>query len=126
MRKLTFLTAAMAILLFASLHSAASNSADEPVAGKYAKSASIEASMPVALKILTGKVVSVDHDARTLTVKKTGWLRAQEVMFAVDDAAATHLADLKQDDWVDITYAEADGKLIAKTIVKRIGEPSDT
>lgn len=113
MSKLILLAiAALAMLSFAS----------PSVAGMYRESARTGAPIPVALKVFTGRVVSMDHDAKTLTVKKTGWLRAQEVMFTVDDQAVTHLADLKQDDWVDITYAEADGKLIAKTIVKRIGQ----
>ncbi len=122
MRNLTFLIAALAMLSFTSPLLAGSSPADEPVAGRYVDSGRTGTSMPVALKILTGRVVSVNYETRTLTVKKTGWLRAQEVMFSVDDQAVTHLADLEQDDWVDITYAEADGKLIAKTIVKRIGQ----
>ena len=117
MRKLSLLS--IAVLAVLSIASAS-------VAGEYRESASTEAPIPVALNVLTGRVVSMDHDARTLTVKKIGWLRAQEVMFTVDDQAVTHLADLKQDDWVDITYAEADGKLIAKTIVKRMGPAGDS
>lgn len=123
MRKRTLvLIVAMMALFFANPHFVQSNSADGPVAGMYRESARTRAPIPVALQVFTGRVVSMDQDAKTLTVKKTGWLRAQEVMFTVDDQAVIHLADLKQDDWVDITYAEEDGKLIAKTIVKRIGQ----
>jgi len=113
------LIAVLATLLFANPHFAASNPADGPLAGKHAASAGTEASTPVALKIFSGKVVSVDHGAKTLTVKRTGWLRAQAVTFAVGDEAINSLADLAQDDWVDVTYAEADDKLIAKTIAKK-------
>lgn len=126
MKKLAFLTVALAILSFASPHFVQSNPADEPVPGKNAEFTETESPITVAMKILTGKVLSVNRAAKTLTVKKEGWLRAQEVMFSVDDAAVTHLADLKQDDWVDITYDEAEGKLIAKTIVRRVGKTGDT
>lgn len=127
MRKRTSIViAALATLLFATPQFAASNPANEPVAGQYASSAGTELPMSIALKIFSGKVVSVDHDAKTLTVKKTGWLRAQAVTFAVEDEAVYSLADLTQDDWVNVTYAEADDKLIAKTIVKRSSQGGDS
>ncbi len=97
----------------------------ETVSSQYAEVAKAEAPVPAKLKILTGKVIFVDHDAMTLTVKKTGWLRAQEVIFAVEEKAAAQLVDLKQDDWIDVTYAEADGKLIAQGIVRRTGEAGE-
>ena len=120
------LIAVLATLFFANPHFAASNPADGPLAGKHVTSAGTEASIPVALKIFSGQVVSVDQDAKTLTVKKTGWLRAQAVTFAVGDDAINSLADLTQDDWVDVTYAEADDKLIAKTIIKRSSQGGDS
>ncbi len=91
----------------------------EPVSREYAE---LEQAKPVRQSILTGTVTGVNQAAKTLTVNKVGWLRRGEVTFVVEPHAAPYLADLKRGDWVDVTYAEAGGKLIAQVIVRRMAE----
>ena len=66
---------------------------------------------------LTAEVVSVDLDAKTLTVKRTG-RRAKELTFTVEPTVTSRLTDLKPGERVRVGYVETDGKLMAKTIDK--------
>ncbi len=119
MRKMiTLLIAALTTISLASASSALTKSEMESVSKEYSELETSGSPVAAKSKILRGKVVSVDHDMKTVTVKKRGWLRAQELTFAVEEQAVPHLADLKHGDWVDVTYVEADGKLIARGIVK--------
>jgi len=65
---------------------------------------------------MTASVVSVNPDAKTLTVKR-GY-KGKELTFAVESGAATHLGDLKTGDQVKISYTKAQNKLMAKEVVK--------
>jgi len=66
---------------------------------------------------MTASVVSVNPDAKTLTVKR-GY-KGKQLTFAVESGAATHLGDLKTGDQVKISYTKAQNKLMAKEVVKR-------
>jgi Cu/Ag efflux protein CusF len=65
---------------------------------------------------LTASVVSVNPDAKTLTVKRGS--KGKELTFAVESGAATHLGDLKTGDQVKISYRKAQNKLMAKEVVR--------
>jgi len=65
---------------------------------------------------MTASVVSVNPDAKTLTVKRSA--KGKELTFAVESGAATHLGDLKTGDQVKVSYTKAQKKLIAKEVVK--------
>jgi Cu/Ag efflux protein CusF len=65
---------------------------------------------------LRGQVVSVNADAKTLTVKRSP--KAKEMALRVDPAAAATLTDLKAGDRVKVTYVDEHGQLMAKAIAK--------
>jgi Cu/Ag efflux protein CusF len=65
---------------------------------------------------LTGEVVSVNPDTKTLTVKRHTWSR--KLTFAVEGGAAAQLGDLKAGDKVTIGYSRAHRQLVAGDIVK--------
>ena len=64
---------------------------------------------------LTATVVSVDQQARTLTVKGTE-AKAVERSFTVEEKAAAMLPDLKAGDKIQLSYTSAEGKHIARSI----------
>jgi hypothetical protein len=115
---IVLLIAVLTTFSLATPSSAQAKPEKEPVYRGYGEQVKSVAPKAAKLKTLTTRVVSVGHAAKTLTVMKTGWLRRQEVTFTVQEQAAFHLADLEPGDWVDVTYAEADGKLIAHAIVR--------
>ena len=63
---------------------------------------------------LTATIVSIDQQEKTVTVKSGK--KATEHTFAVEGKQADTLAHFKAGDKVKISYMEAEGKLIAKTI----------
>ncbi len=67
-----------------------------------------------AAKTITGEVILADSSAKTLTVKVQG----KEMTFSVAENAVKALADVKPGDKVTVSYAEADGKLIAQSVTK--------
>jgi Cu/Ag efflux protein CusF len=69
-----------------------------------------------SMRHVTGKVVSVNGDAKTLTVKRGP--KGKEMTFAVDADTAAHLNDLKAGDHVKIGYVSNQKQLTAKVIVK--------
>lgn len=64
---------------------------------------------------LTATVVSVDQQARTLTVREAG-KKPAELTFSFEEKRASMLADLKTGDKVELSYISAEGKRIAKSI----------
>jgi len=89
------------------------------VAGLSFAKANPEASKAAKPRTFYGQVVSVNQEAKTLTVKKTGWLRKpKELTFSIEEKAAPTLADLKPGDRVKVTYIKEDGKLLAQTLSK--------
>jgi len=69
-----------------------------------------------ATRRLTGEVVSVNQEAKTLIVKRGS--KGQELTVAVEGKAGTHLGDLKAGDQVRISYIKSHHQLVAKDIVK--------
>ena len=69
-----------------------------------------------ATRHLTGEVVSVNEEAKTLTVKRGS--KGQELTVAAEGKAGTHLGDLKVGDQVRISYVKSHDQLVAKDIVK--------
>jgi len=69
----------------------------------------------VRVRHLTGTVVSVNEEAKTVTVKPTG-RSAHEQTFAVDKAGAATLAQLKPGERVRISYIESAGHMTAESI----------
>ncbi len=125
MRKVNILLSVLLLTLSLAAHSSALTKPEmEAVSREFAEPEATQRLIPVGLSILTGQVTSIDPVAKILTVKKTGLLRRQ-VTFAVEGEALPLLAELKHGDWVDIGYAEADGKLIAQSIVRRMTEPGE-
>jgi NADH dehydrogenase FAD-containing subunit len=83
---------------------------------KVAPPASIEmkadpAKAPAKAKIITGEIISVDAEAKTITIKDRG--RVRTVVIAVNDKM---FADVKAGDKVMAWYTGADGKYTAKSI----------
>ncbi|HYB43883.1 MAG TPA: hypothetical protein VEL75_19035 [Candidatus Methylomirabilis sp.] len=70
---------------------------------------------PPATRHVVGEVVSVNAEARTLTVKRH---KGKEITFAVDNDAASALAGLKPGDQVKIDYVRGQNQMLAKTIAK--------
>jgi hypothetical protein len=64
---------------------------------------------------LTGTVVSVNEEAKTVTVKPTR-RKAHEQTFEMDKAGAATLANLKPGERVTISYIESAGHLTAESI----------
>ncbi len=65
---------------------------------------------------VTGEVMSVNQEAKTLTVKQGP--KGKELTFAVDPEAAARLSDLKAGDQVKIGYVKTHDQLMAKDLVK--------
>ncbi|MFN3477561.1 MAG: copper-binding protein [Candidatus Methylomirabilales bacterium] len=118
MRKLIVLPlAALTILFFASSSFAQAAPGEKLAPAEFAKLAKAETPKAAKPKSLIGEVVSVDQQAKTVTVKKAG-RKLKELTFAVEEKAAPMLADLKPGDRVRVTYVKAEGKLTAKAIVR--------
>lgn len=97
------------------------------VAGMSFAKANPEASKAAKPRTFYGEVVSVNQETKTLTVKKTGWLRkSKELTFSVEEKAAPTLADLKPGDRVKVTYIKEDGKLLAQMLSKTQSKVSKT
>jgi Cu/Ag efflux protein CusF len=69
-----------------------------------------------SMRHVTGEVVSVNQDAKTLTVKRGP--KGKEMTFAVEADAAAHLSDLKAGDRVKIGYVSNHHQFTARSIVK--------
>ena len=113
--------AALMTLSLASPRFIRANPVDELLLGEHKEPANVEAHKTTELnrlRILTGEVLSVDHAARTVTVEKEGLLLRSPVTFAVPEEVVSQLTDLHRGVWVDVTYTEVEGELIAQAIVK--------
>jgi len=76
------------------------------------------ATVPVAKpKTITGEVVSVNAETKTLVVKRMVEGKATELTFHAEKAAAA-LGDLKPGEMVRVTYVEDKGQSTATTVVK--------
>jgi len=71
---------------------------------------------PASMRHVTGEVVSVNQDAKTLTVKRGP--KGKEMTFVVEPDAAAQLGDLKAGDHLKIGYVSNHNQLTAKSIVK--------
>ncbi len=69
-----------------------------------------------AMRHVTGEVVAVNQDAKTLTVKHGS--KGKELTFAVEAQATARLSNLKAGDQVKIGYVKSHEQLMAKDIVK--------
>ena len=69
-----------------------------------------------AARHVTGEVVSVNQNAKTVTVKHGP--KGKELTFGVEAGAAGQLSDLKAGDHVKIGYVRSHDHLMAKDIVK--------
>ncbi len=69
-----------------------------------------------AMRHVTGEVVSVNQDAKTLTVKHGS--KGKPLTFAVEANAAAQLSGLKAGDQVKIGYVKSDKQLMARQITK--------
>lgn len=114
MRKLTvFPIAALTVALMG----AASGHATSGL-GQTMVAAKPEVRSHASLKNVTGEVVSIDKAQKTMTIKESGFLRSEEVTFAVAEPVVSELDSLRPDDQVTVGYVEAHGQLIAKRITK--------
>ena len=68
------------------------------------------------VKHLTGAVVSVNQDAKTLTVKRMVKQKEHEYTFAASKDAAATLTQLKPGEQVRVSYVEAAGTMTAESI----------
>lgn len=114
MRKLTVLPFAA---LTAVLVGAASGHATSGL-GQTMEAAKPEVRSYASLKNVTGDVVSIDKEQRTMTIKESRFFRSEEVTFAVAEPLVSILDTLRPDDQVTVSYVEAHGHLIAKRITK--------
>lgn len=74
-------------------------------------------------KSVTATVVSVDQQAKTMTVREAG--AKADRTFTVEEQQASVLPDLKAGDTVELSYITAEGKHIAKSIkVLKKAKPS--
>jgi Cu/Ag efflux protein CusF len=91
-----------------------------PATKEPTKETAAPAQKPAAHKIqarhLTAEVVSVNPEAKTLTVKRGA--KGKELTFTVESGAAAHLGDLKAGDQVRVGYIHIHNQLMAKDIVK--------
>jgi Cu/Ag efflux protein CusF len=99
--------------VFANSASPATKEPSKEAAAPAAKSATHRIA---AARHVTGEVVSVNQDAKTLTVKQAP--KGKELTFAVEADAAARLSDLKAGDHVKIGYVKSHNQLMAKDIVK--------
>lgn len=92
-----------------------------PATKEPAKETSSAAAKPATHKIagmrhVTGEVVSVNEEAKTLTVKQGP--KGKELTFAVEADATAHLSGLKAGDQVKIGYVKGHKQLMARDIVR--------
>lgn len=86
------------------------------LAGEYGEKRTQPGAKEVARpQSLTATVVSVDRQARTLTVKDAGEKPAEHV-FSFDEKQAPMMADLKAGDKIELSYISAEGKQVATSI----------
>ncbi len=113
MRKaIVVLTAALAVLGSTSPSLVLAAQGEKPTA-----TAGSSTSKAVKDQHLSGEVVAVDQQAKTVTIR-TAWKKPKEFTFSVEDKAVAALADLKPGDWLNATYIRENGKLTAETLVK--------
>jgi flagellin-like protein len=86
-----------------------------PPAGQQTpKESAAPAQKPVTMRHVKAEIVSVNQQAKTVTVKRR---HGREITLAVADEAATHLGDLKPGDQVRIGYKRVNKRLTAEEIV---------
>jgi Cu/Ag efflux protein CusF len=71
-----------------------------------------------APKSLAGELVAFDQTAKTVTVKHMVDNKPMQFTFAVEDATAATMTQLKPGDHVKVTYVEMGEKRIIRSIVK--------
>jgi len=75
-----------------------------------------------SLESLTGEVVSINQEAKRLTVKQSGWFTSKQMTFTVAEQATPVLAELQPGDDVRVGYFEMDEQLIASVISRVPGD----
>jgi Cu/Ag efflux protein CusF len=65
---------------------------------------------------VTGEVVAVDQNAKTVTVKKGA--KGKEMTFNAEGGAVSRLSDIKEGDRVKVTYKKSHNQLLASEIVR--------
>lgn len=114
------IVAALTALSFRSTFAEAMSSA-KSATGQIVVAAGPEVSIQF-LESLTGEVVSVNQEAKQLTVKQSGWFTSKEMTFTVAEQATPMLAELQPGDEVKVGYFELDGQLIASVISRAPAE----
>ena len=71
------------------------------------------------LRHMGGEVVSVNAEARTMTVKHIGKKKTKEMTFTLAGDAATRAAEFKPGDSVRVGYAGDMGALVAQTVTHK-------
>lgn len=79
--------------------------------GKTTEQNTVKAEPAKQLRLM-GKIISVDKAAKTLMVKD----KDKTMTFTVTDKILTELAEMKAGDKVTVRYAEAEGKLVARSV----------
>jgi hypothetical protein len=84
-------------------------------------SATRPAGKAAGLRHMGGQVVSVNSDARTMTVMHTGKKKTKQLTFTLAGDAAAHLADFKPGDSVRVGYVGDVGALVAQSVTHKSG-----
>ncbi len=71
---------------------------------------------PAKMRHLTGEIVSVDDQAKTLKVKRIARGKESEYTFTADKDAAQALTGLKTGERVTVSYVTSAGKMTAEKI----------
>jgi hypothetical protein len=90
-------------------------SAGGPPSSEAVKPAAAHPPLVMKPRALTGQVVAVDRDAKTVTVKGSGQA-SKEMTFTLDKASTVSLNNLKPGERVRVSYVDLDGHLMAKSI----------
>jgi Cu/Ag efflux protein CusF len=70
------------------------------------------------VKHMTGEVVSVNADTKSVTVKHTGKKKAKPVTFTLGADATGQVTDYKPGDSVRVSYVDEAGKHVAQSVTK--------
>jgi hypothetical protein len=73
---------------------------------------------PAPMHRLTGSIVSVDAQTKTVIVKRTAAGKSKDYSFAADKDVAAALAQLKPGEHVRVGYIKANGQMTAETITE--------
>jgi Cu/Ag efflux protein CusF len=119
-RSLALLTATLMVLSLTSLALAQAQTTPPPTAAPPAPGTppAAKSSTKAGVKHMTGEVVSVNADTKSVTVKHTGKKKTKPLTFTLSPDATGQVTDYKPGDSVRVSYVDETGTLVAQSVTK--------